>query len=91
MVGRGVRTVAGKKTLRHALVTLGAGRFRPATRFLTRTALSTCSRLRRSVFWFGEVCERKGSTSQLDADEWRRRIVARKRFLELETIRSDDE
>ena len=45
----------------------------------------------QSVFWFVEVCERKGTMSQLEADEWRRRIVARKRFLELAGGETDDE
>jgi hypothetical protein len=33
--------------------------------------------------WFVDVCERWGSMDQAEADEWRRRIDARQRFLEL--------
>ena len=32
---------------------------------------------------FVEVCERFGTMRQADADEWRRRIAARRAFLEL--------
>jgi len=33
---------------------------------------------------FIDVCERKGTMRQAEADEWRLRIQARQRFLELE-------
>ena len=34
--------------------------------------------------WFIDVCERNGSMLQAEADEWRRRILARQRLLELD-------
>jgi len=33
--------------------------------------------------WFVDVCERFGTMKQTEADEWRRRIAARREFLEL--------
>ena len=45
----------------------------------------------QSVFWFVDCCEQKGTMTQLEADEWRRRIEARKRFLELAGAVTDDE
>ena len=33
--------------------------------------------------WFADVCLRNGNMDQLEADEWRRRVLARQRFLEL--------
>jgi hypothetical protein len=33
--------------------------------------------------WFIEVCERFGTMRPAEADEWRRRIVARRAFLDL--------
>jgi hypothetical protein len=36
--------------------------------------------------WFVEVCERFGTMRQAEADEWRRRIVARQALLELDVV-----
>jgi hypothetical protein len=33
--------------------------------------------------WIVEVCERFGTMRQAEADEWRRRIQARREFLDL--------
>jgi hypothetical protein len=35
------------------------------------------------VHWFVEVCERFGTRRPAEADEWRRRIAARRAFLDL--------
>lgn len=35
--------------------------------------------------WFVDVCERNGNMDHAEADEWRRRIVARQEFLGLDT------
>jgi len=34
----------------------------------------------RDGLWFVDVCERWGSMDQAEADEWRRRVLARKKF-----------
>ena len=39
----------------------------------------------RDGLWFLDVCERSGNMDQEEADEWRRRILARQRFLALDT------
>jgi len=41
--------------------------------------------------WFVDVCERNGNMDQAEADEWRRRIMARQGFLELETDATPDD
>ena len=35
--------------------------------------------------WFVDGCECNGNMDRAEADEWRRRILARQRFLELDT------
>jgi len=44
----------------------------------------------QQALWFVAVCERKGTMRRAAADEWRRRILARQRFLELEGTSADD-
>ena len=39
-------------------------------------------------FWLVGVFERWGSMNQSEADEWRRRIIARQRFLDLDPSQS---
>ena len=38
----------------------------------------------QDALWFVDVCERNGNMNQPEGDEWRRRILARQRFLKLE-------
>ena len=40
----------------------------------------------RDALWFVDACERTGTMTAEDADEWRRRILARRAFLGLESV-----